>query len=243
MRGAPETPDKSPPSVRGMFDRISGRYDLLNRVLSVRRDVAWRRALARRLPDAPRPVVIDIATGTADVLLTLDRKTGGNMRALGVDLSGAMLAIGADKARRRGLEARCVLVQADGLRLPAPDNTFDAATIAFGIRNLPDMDAGLREMQRVLRPGGRALVLEFSLPANALLRAGYLFYFRHVLPRIGGWVSRDLPAYRYLNQTVETFPCGEAFCARMRGAGFKGVSARPLSFGIATLYEGAKPQA
>lgn len=242
MRNAPQKPDTSPRRVRAMFDSIAPSYDLLNRVLSLRRDVAWRRKLANNLPGASEPAVLDIATGTADVLIALDRTMDGRMRGLGADVSAGMLTVGHKKLQHRGLTPRCAVVQADGLHLPVPANSFDAATIAFGIRNLPDVRAGLREMHRVLRPGGRALVLEFSLPGNALLRAAYLLYFRHLLPRIGGWVARDLPAYRYLNQTVESFPYGEAFCALMREAGFARVRAHPLSFGIASLYLGDKPE-
>jgi len=220
-----------------MFDRIAPRYDVLNRVLSLRRDVAWRKRLRRHLPDRVGLRVLDVATGTADVLLALARdprvKSG-----VGMDPAGRMLELGRRKVADRGLGGRIALVRGDGVRLPFADGAFDAATVAFGIRNVPDVPAALAELRRVLGPGGHALVLEFSLPRNALLRAGYLAYFRHALPRLGGAVSGDPVAYRYLNRTVESFPYGEAFAALMRGAGFREVQADPLTFGIATIYRG-----
>lgn len=222
-----------------MFDRIAPRYDLLNRLLSMRRDVVWRNRLADQLPDRANLRVLDLATGTADVLLTLaKRKQSALQQGIGLDMSHGMLVRGRDKIASN---KRLALVRADATCIAFPEDTFDAATIAFGIRNVADVPAGLREMHRILKPGGRALILEFSLPANRILRAGYLFYFRHVLPRIGGMVSGDAAAYRYLNETVETFPYGDRFCALMRDAGFVGVEHFPLTFGIATLYQGDKP--
>jgi demethylmenaquinone methyltransferase/2-methoxy-6-polyprenyl-1,4-benzoquinol methylase len=221
-----------------MFDRIAPRYDLLNRLLSFRRDVAWRRTLIRALPQGDRLRVLDLATGTADVLLAMCREGARVRRAVGVDKSGGMLALGKRKADRAGASAD--FVHGDAQALSFTDGAFDAITIAFGIRNVPDVPAALREMRRTLRPGGRALVLEFSTPSNPVFRRLYFLYFRHVLPRIGAIVSGDAQAYRYLNESAETFPHGEAFLALMRAAGFASVSARPLSSGIATLYQGDK---
>ena len=221
-----------------MFDRIAPRYDLLNRLLSGRRDVAWRRQVAALLPDRDRLEVLDIATGTADILLTLFERRHNIASGVGADMAGKMLAIGQDKIRAAGLNERIELVQADALALPFADSSFDAVTIAFGIRNVTDVVRGLTEMNRVLRPGGRALILEFSLPANALIRWGYLLYFRHILPRLGALISGDRGAYRYLNQTVEDFPYGTAFCDLMLTAGFADVTALPLTFGIASIYSG-----
>jgi len=150
-----------------------------------------------------------------------------------------MLAIGRQKILGQNLGEQLRMVRGDAMCIAFDDARFDAVTIAFGIRNVLDVPEALREMRRVLAPGGRALVLEFSLPRNALLRAGYLFYFRHVLPRVGALISGDSYAYRYLNATVETFPFGEAFCALMRDAGFGEVKAHTLTFGIATIYEGS----
>lgn len=223
-----------------MFDRIAHRYDLLNRLLSFGTDVRWRKRLGQHLPAGDTLNVLDLATGTADVLISLERHCPSVQRGTGVDVSFGMLSHGVPKLRALGLAGRFRLVRGDAMRLPLPTDRYDAATISFGIRNVLDVGAGLREMHRVLRPGGRVLVLEFSLPGNALFRAGYLFYFRHVLPRIGALLSGDGHAYRYLNQTVETFPYGEAFCALLREAGFREVKAFPLTLGIATLYQGDK---
>lgn len=220
-----------------MFDRIAPRYDLLNRLLSFRRDVAWRRAMIRALPAGDGLRVMDLATGTADVLLALCRSGRGIRHAVGVDKSAGMLALGRRKAA--GIQV-ADFVHGDAQAISFAGDSFDAITIAFGIRNVPDVPAALREMLRTLRPGGRALILEFSKPANPLFRAAYFFYFRYILPRIGGLVSGDAQAYRYLNESAEAFPSGEAFSALMRQAGFHGVSARPLTFGIATLYTGDK---
>lgn len=242
MTTVPAANEPAPPSrqdVWRMFDRIAHRYDLLNRLLSFRQDVAWRKRLARLLPDRPDLRVLDLATGTGDVLLSLHHNSGRVQSGVGVDMAGKMLAIGHEKIAARDLSKTLRMVRGDAMTIAFDDASFDAVTIAFGIRNVLDVCEALREMRRVLRPGGRALVLEFSLPGNALFRAGYLFYFRHVLPRIGGLISGDSYAYRYLNETVESFPYGEAFCALMRDAGFADVRAHPLTFGIATIYEGS----
>lgn len=224
-----------------MFDRIAHRYDLLNRLLSLRQDVAWRKKLARHLPDLSSLYLLDIATGTADVALTLIRHSDKITRALGVDMSEKMLEEGRRKVENSGLSSVLSLETGDATALKQPDNTFDVTTIAFGIRNVMDPLTGLKEMYRVLKPGGRSLILEFSLPGQPVLRALYLFYFRNILPRIGALISGDSYAYNYLNKTVETFPYGDAFCALMTRAGFENVRAWPLTFGIATLYSGDKP--
>lgn len=227
-------------NVGSMFDRIAHRYDLLNRLLSFGTDVRWRKRLSKHLPAGGQLQVLDLATGTADVLISLEKNCPRVQRGTGVDLSFGMLSHGLPKLRALGLAQRFRLLQGDAQRLPLPTAAYDAVTISFGIRNVLNVDAGLREMHRILKPGGRALILEFSLPANPLFRAGYLFYFRHVLPRIGALLSGDGHAYRYLNQTVETFPYGQAFCSLMENAGFQSVRAHPLTFGIATLYQGDK---
>lgn len=224
-----------------MFDRIAPRYDLLNRVLSFGRDVTWRKRMARHLP-AGRPLeVLDLATGTADQLLFL-LDAGADVRAgMGMDMAEQMLDRGRGKIAQRGLGERLTLRTGDATSIPAPADSFDVVTISFGIRNVVDVGQALREMARVLRPGGRALILEFSLPANRLVRGGHLFYLRRVLPRIGGWVSGDPRAYRYLNQTIETFPYGPAFSRLMRDAGFVDCQAHPLTLGVASIYQGDKP--
>ncbi len=223
-----------------MFDRIAHRYDLLNRLLSMRRDVAWRKEMARMLPEKSNLAVLDIATGTADVLLTALRERTNISCAVGVDMAGEMLRIGYGKARDAGFGSRLRLIRGDALKLPVAEESFGAVTIAFGIRNVTDVPRALQEMNRLLKPGGKLLILEFSLPDNRLLRRLYLFYFRYILPRLGSLISGDAGAYRYLNQTVEDFPYGEAFCEMIREAGFGTVRDDKLSFGIASIYSGTK---
>lgn len=231
-------PDPSRLDVWRMFDRIAPRYDLLNRLLSMRRDVVWRKEMARQLPKGNNLRLLDLATGTADVLLSMMRHSSNILRGVGLDMSHQMLVRGKPKIAS---DPRLALMRGDATCIAIPDRSFDAVTISFGIRNVLDVPQGLREMHRVLKPGGRALILEFSLPKNAFIRWGYLLYFRNVLPLIGGIVSGDAKAYRYLNETVETFPYGDAFCALMRDAGLENVQAKPLTFGIATLYRGDRP--
>ncbi len=226
-----------------MFDRIASRYDLLNRVLSGGIDSLWRRSVVRELPAAAPGTLrlLDLATGTADQILGIlaaDDRVGS---AVGVDISSGMLELGRTKLQARSLDHRVDLQLADAMTLPFAAGSFDVATMAFGIRNVVDPPCALREILRVLRPGGRVVILEFSVPRFAPVRALYLGYFRHVLPRVGGWISGDRAAYRYLNQTAETFPAGEAFCGLLREAGFSEVSHRALTLGIATIYRGDVP--
>jgi demethylmenaquinone methyltransferase/2-methoxy-6-polyprenyl-1,4-benzoquinol methylase len=226
-----------------MFDRIAHRYDLLNRMLSFRSDIAWRKRMARHAGGAGELDVLDLATGTGDQILHLIDGGAQIRSALGIDMAEEMLAHGRPKMSRRGLEDRVTLKSGNATDIPCKDSSFDLTTITFGIRNVGDVDTALNEMRRVLRPGGRALVLEFSLPANPVMRRSYLFYLRHVLPRIGALISGDGEAYRYLNRTIEAFPSGEDFCALMRNAGMVNVEAVPLTFGIATIYKGDKVEA
>lgn len=225
-----------------MFDAISPRYDLLNRLLSLGLDIFWRRQLVRFLPVGAGCdlSLLDLATGTADVPLTLVRQSKNIEHAVGIDLADKMLAIGREKITLANLADKITLSHGDANHIPFEDNVFDAVTIAFGIRNVEDHNQVLREMRRVLKPRGRAIILEFSLPENKALRATHLFYLRVVVPAIGGLVSGHGEAYRYLNQTIETFPYGDDFCALMELCGFKKVKAHPLMGGIATIYEGEK---
>ncbi len=230
-------------SVWTMFDRIAPRYDLLNRLLSFRRDVAWRKRMAALLRDRHNIRLLDVATGTGDQILHLIDAGADISEATGIDMAEEMLKIGRTKLRSRNLEQRVSLQTGDATHIPIADASVDAATISFGIRNVEDVVQGLSEMRRVLVPGGCALVLEFSMPRRAVMRAGYLFYLRWILPGIGGLLSGDRHAYRYLNRTIETFPHGEAFCALMREAGFTQTEAIPLTFGVATIYKGIAPAA
>ena len=221
-----------------MFDRIAPHYDVLNRSLSLRRDVAWRKNMARYLPEGENLELLDLATGTADQILFLMKSTNRIKRAVGMDLSEGMLAKGEEKVKASAWKGKIDLKLGNTMEIPAEDQSCDVVTISFGIRNVGDVNKGLTEMHRVLRPGGRALVLECSIPTNALVRGVYLFYFRHVLPLVGGVVSGDIKAYKYLNKTVETFPSGRDFAARMETAGFSNVRVCPQTLGVATIYVG-----
>ena len=223
-----------------MFDEISPRYDLLNRLLSFGLDVFWRRQLVRFLPAQHNQKVLDLATGTADVPLTLVRCSKNIEYVVGIDLADKMLALGQKKVACAKLEYKILLNHADAAHTDFNADVFHAVTIAFGIRNMEDPLQVLREMHRVLKTGGRALVLEFSLPENKNLRALHLFYLRKIVPAIGGLISGHGEAYRYLNQTIEHFPYGRAFCALMEDAGLRNPQAHPLLGGIATIYVGEK---
>ena len=238
--GNAESQEPSRHDVFRMFDRIAHRYDFLNRFLSFGRDVYWRKQIVRFLPSRSNLDILDLATGTADVLLTLCRKSDCIATGGGVDMAGRMLRGAQTKVASCGLQNKLTFVRADATRLPFASASFDVVTIAFGIRNFIDVRETLQEIHRVLATGGRLLILEFSLPSNRLIRCGYLFYFRHVLPLLGSLISGDSHAYRYLNRTVETFPYGENFCDIMRKAGFAEVRTWPLTFGVAAIYQGDK---
>lgn len=216
-----------------MFDAIAPRYDVANAVLSFGVDRGWRRrAVDAALAKAPRDV-LDVATGTADLALALARSAPA-ANVVGVDFAENMLAVGREKARRRGL--RVALEVGDGLALDAPDASVDALTIAFGLRNFADVDAGLREFRRVLRPGGRLVVLEFPPPPPGAFGTAFRTYFLRILPVLGGLLTGHPGAYGYLPQSTLAFPEPEALATRMESAGFDAVTWRPLTFGVAALH-------
>ena len=221
--------------VAEMFNAISPKYDALNRILSAGIDQSWRRQTLREIRATGALNVLDVATGTADLALALAKGIPGS-RVVGVDISAGMLEVGRSKVRARDLEGRVRLDLGDGEQLPYEESSFDAVTVAFGVRNFENLEQGLRDMRRVLQPGGTLAVLEFSQPTAWPLRSLYLFYFKNILPRIGRLVSKDASAYTYLPNSVQAFPYGEAFAAKLREAGFKSVRVRPLTFGIASLY-------
>jgi demethylmenaquinone methyltransferase/2-methoxy-6-polyprenyl-1,4-benzoquinol methylase len=222
-----------------MFDRIAPRYDLLNRLLSAGIDRRWRRACVDFLELSGPARLLDLCTGTADLLIEALERDAGH-RGVGLDLSGEMLWRAAAKLGRRGLRARAGLATADAENLPVAAGRFDAALVAFGIRNVGDPTRALAEARRVLRPGGRLVVLEFGSPPGAL-GAVYRLYFERILPRVGRLVSGDRGAYSYLPQSVARFPGPEGFCALLERAGFSAVSRRRLTLGIAWLYRGEVP--
>ena len=222
-----------------MFSRIAGRYDLANRVLSGTLDRTWRRRLVRLAKPRPGERVLDVGTGTGDLLIEFHRREP-ELVLWGLDLSGGMLAVCREKLRR--LRVAASLVEGDALRMPFASGAFDIVTIAFGLRNLPDRERGLREMVERLRPGGRLLILEFSLPQRRWVRAPYLFYLNAIVPRVGGWLTGDRPAYEYLCRTIQEFPTPQEIAEAMERAGLANVRYEALSGGIAWLYRGDVPQ-
>jgi len=225
--------------VAAMFDAIAPRYDLLNRILSAGIDRRWRRRAVEMIaPEQPRRV-LDVATGTADLAIEVARRLPVE-RVVGVDIAESMLQVGRQKVDRLGLSERVVLRRGDAEKLPFSDAQFDAVLVAFGVRNFENLERGLRESYRVLRPGGVLVVLEFSRPRTPVIRTLYRWYAHHVLPRIGAWLSRDEGAYRYLPASVEAFPDGPDFLRRMEKVGFHDLQWKPLTFGIASLYRGRR---
>ncbi|MFP4227566.1 MAG: bifunctional demethylmenaquinone methyltransferase/2-methoxy-6-polyprenyl-1,4-benzoquinol methylase UbiE [Salinivenus sp.] len=227
-------------AVESMFDTVAPRYDLLNRVLSFGIDRYWRTQAVRLLADEQPTRVLDVATGTADLALKAEQMLHPR-EVVGIDLSAEMLRYGREKIEQKGLSSRISLVQGDAADLPFDDHAFDAALVAFGVRNFEDLTAGLRGIRRVLRPGGRLVVLEFSSPRTTPIKQLYAWYSRHVLPRIGGALSPDQGAYEYLPTSVAAFPDGTEFLSRMAESGYDDLLWRPLTFGIASLYRGTVP--
>lgn len=224
--------------ISGMFNAIAKRYDRANRCLSLGIDARWRKSLAKYLPEKENMRLLDIATGTCDQLIAL-MQTGKVSCGVGIDLAEEMLAIGKQKILQYPFGEKIDLLCASACEIPFPDHSFDCTTISFGIRNV--QGNCLKEMFRILAPSGRALILEFSLPKNHLIRLCHLFYLRHLIPMIGGLMTKKKEAYRYLNQTIEAFPYGEKFLELMEKEGFVHCRAIPLTFGIATLYVGERP--
>jgi len=227
-------------AIEDMFDAVAPRYDLLNRVLSLGIDRYWRTRTVRLLADEQPTRVLDVATGTADLAIKAERMLHPR-EIVGVDLSAEMLAHGREKLDRLGLSPRISLVQGDAATLPFEDGAFDAALVAFGVRNFEDLHAGLRDIRRALRPGGTLVVLEFSRPRRFPIKQLYAWYNRHVLPRIGGTLSPAQSAYEYLPRSVAAFPDGTDFLDRMDTAGFIDLLWTPLTFGIVSLYRGVVP--
>jgi len=219
-----------------MFDAIAGRYDLLNHLLSGGIDTRWRKRAIRSLRLTGRERVLDLCTGTADLAIAAMRASRPAARVVGVDFAGAMLRVGHGKLQRARLADRIALVRGDATRIPIADASVDAITIAFGIRNVQQVAMACAEMRRVLKPGGRIAILEFAVPTTPGLRTVYLWYLRHVLPRIGRAVSRHAAAYTYLPASIGAFTTPDEFVTILRQAGFSDVQTNPLTFGSVILY-------
>lgn len=217
-----------------MFNHIASTYDFLNHILSFGVDIYWRKILIKNLPQNSQKI-IDIATGTGDLALAManEKKV---QKITAVDPSTEMLKGAKIKAKKLNKENIIEFIEAPGEKLPFADNSFDVATISFGIRNFNNPHIGLMEIKRVLKENGTLLILEFSIPKNVFIKFFYLLYFRYLLPFIGGIISKNKKAYNYLNETVEEFPYGEAFLKVLKEANFEQASFRPLSFGLSTLY-------
>lgn len=226
-------------AVRAMFETIAPGYDFQNSFLSLRRDVYWRQALAEALQLDRGGTVLDVAVGTAETALSIcDRYPG--VRVVGVDFSQAMLRVGRDKIAGRGGGGRISLTVGDGRWLPIRSGSVEAVTISFGLRNIEEREMALAEFHRVLKPGGRLLVMEFSYPDQPLLYRLYRFYFDYILPPIGNLISRTNYAYSYLAESVEDFPRDEGFLAEIEAAGFSELGVKKLTFGIAKIFSGRK---
>ena len=235
---ASNPPDKAPDRIAGMFDAIAPRYDLLNHLLSAGIDKRWRKRAIASLGLTGRETLIDVCTGTADVAL----EAIGAAHVVGVDFAGAMLTLGLRKVHAANQGKRIALIRGDAMRLPARDRSADAATVAFGIRNVQRPEVACAEMARVLRAGGRLAILEFGVPRIPGVSSLYLWYFRRVLPLIGRMISGHTGAYSYLPASVGTFPPPAEFVTMLRQAGFGDVRAVPLTFGIVYLYTGVKAE-
>ena len=223
-------------NIQQMFDGIAPSYDRLNHMMSLGVDRVWRRKAVKELVDGSCQKILDIACGTGDSTIELAKRAGSGSTVTGVDISAAMMEPLMRKAAKAGVHDRIHLKVADGAALPYQDGSFDAVTCSFGIRNFEDKGKGLREFLRVLKPGGKMVILELSVPQKKRLRRIYDLYFMHFMPWLGGLVSGDKAAYRYLPASVHAFPAPEVFCKMIANAGFRDIRFRTLSFGLCRMY-------
>ena len=226
--------------VQEMFDNIAPTYDKLNHVLSMNVDKLWRRHALKEIVDGSAQRILDVACGTGDSTVSIAKAAGEGTEVTGVDISEGMMALVEGKAAKAGVVDRIRLQVADGEALPYEDGAFDRVTCAFGIRNFEHKEKGLAEFRRVLKPGGKAVILELSVPQNRVVRWAYDLYFNHLLPAIGGAVSGDKAAYRYLPASVHRFPAPRDFCRMMEDAGFTAVRCRTFTFGLCRMFTGTR---
>ena len=225
--------------VTKMFNNIAPYYDLLNRVLSLGIDQSWRRKAIHMLQEDQPKYILDVATGTADLALECYKQLQPE-KVIGIDISSEMLEIGRKKIANKGRQSQIELLEGDSENLAFENNTFDAITVAFGVRNFENLEKGLREMLRVLKPGGQVVILEFSKPSHFPFKQLFNGYFRYILPLIGKLKSKDPKAYRYLYESVQVFPDGKDFVKVLEKTGFKSNQWRSLSLGICAIYVGRK---
>ena len=223
--------------VEDMFDNIAPKYDLLNHVLSMKIDVLWRNKLVKMLSKDKPELVLDVATGTGDLAITVQKGTGADV--VGLDLSQQMLNVGIEKIRKQNLDGKISMQKGDAEQLPFEDNKFDGVTVAFGVRNFENLEKGLLELRRVVKENKSIYILEFS-KVEGFLGPFYMFYFKNILPAIGRLVSKDNRAYTYLPDSVNAFPFGEKMKNILLKTGFKKVEYTKLSLGIATIYKATK---
>lgn len=218
-----------------MFDDIASRYDFLNHFMSMGIDVTWRKKALNLLKPLKPATILDVATGTGDLAIMAQRRLHPE-KVTGIDISEGMLAIGREKVAKAGLSDKITLQQGDSETISFPDATFDAITAAFGVRNFENLEKGLSEMCRVLKPGGKAVILEFSNPTKTPVKQLYNFYFRYITPWIGKWIARNKAAYCYLPNSVKAFPQSQAMCDILHKVGFQAVTCKTLTFGICSIY-------
>ena len=226
--------------VREMFDSIAPTYDQLNHLMSMNVDKLWRRHALKAIVDGTPQRILDVACGTGDSTISIARAAAAGSEVIGADISEGMMALVTEKAEKAGVGDRIRLQVADGEALPYEPETFDRVTCAFGIRNFEHKEKGLAEFLRVLSPGGRAVILELSVPQNRLVRWVYDLYFLHILPKVGGAISGDKAAYRYLPASVHNFPSPKAFQQMMTAAGFHDVRCKTFTFGLCRMFTGEK---
>ena len=230
--------NKSSQNISTMFNHISGKYDFLNHFLSMGIDKIWRK-IAKKIILSENPKnVLDIATGTGDLAIEISRNT--DVKITGLDFSEGMLEIGKKKVETRGLSNRITMIQGDALALPFNDESYDVSCVAFGVRNFENLEKGLNEIKRILKPAGKIVILEFSTPKNTIVKAIYFLYFKHLLPFIGGIFSKDKKAYKYLFDSANAFPSGNNFKTILSEIGFVNVEQKRLTLGIASIYYAKK---